>query len=223
MSVRYDLTRANNDIDLIMISAAKVENGQKDPSDDLFARSMGGLICQALLLYTRATASGKQNRHSVSITRGWSQPLLKRHDRIKKIRNNAIAHFGPGIDRPDLFWVKETPVFARLSETSAIFQMAAVRLNYRSSVVDDLMVLVPEALESALKIYLRIANTTMNELNNLKGDDELSTILRDNIFEGSTFFPATSEYEDFIDGMRGRTPRSRKPYAVYLPRPPIHP
>lgn len=151
-SIETDLRYAQNDLDLCKNLGQAEELKSETPQNSHDARIIGALFSQSLIYYTRATKSESKHRGFAPITKGWPTDLQQLHIDITKIRDDIVAHFGPGTNHVSGFWSREAIVLC-LGDTGKFWiSTPFVRANYREWAVVNLFRLIDRAYKDCLVI-----------------------------------------------------------------------
>lgn len=205
-SVETDLRYARQDLDLCLsIGAVETFDGEvsQNPND---ARVIGALFSQSLIYYTRATKSHSKHRGFAPVTKNWPVELLKLHRDIVKIRDDIIAHFGPGTDHASGFWSREAVVMC-LSETGR-FRISTpfVRANYKEWAVTNLSQLIDKAYADCLKIKWQRLEILTKQIETLQEDQNFMNQLKLYTFSPESFFVSAVSARAFYENLGGEIP-----------------
>jgi hypothetical protein len=108
------------------------------------AMLLGALFTSALLLYTRATQTSSKHRQSLPIRESYSDDQKVAHKEMMDLRNDAVAHYGPGDNLKDGL-VADEQLNLRIQGTQIDFYHRYSRTNYRQNQFFDLITLVEAA------------------------------------------------------------------------------
>jgi hypothetical protein len=87
------------------------------PSEGLTARA---LIVSAVIHYCRATHTKSNHKPRADFETAYSPAELLAHQKVQKLRDDALAHWGPGDDGTGQLWHDNRVVFARADEREGI-------------------------------------------------------------------------------------------------------
>ncbi len=93
-SIRVDLTHAFN---FAQTMNAMSDEAQKSQADTALERAHHALLLGAIVLYARAMKSRSDHRKTFDFRPRLNHQDLAMHDQICGLRDDAIAHYGPGI------------------------------------------------------------------------------------------------------------------------------
>lgn len=81
-----------------------------NPSEGLTARA---LIVSAVIHYCRATHTKSNHKPRADFAKAYSPAEMLAHQQVQKLRDDALAHWGPGDDGTGQLWHDNRVVFAR--------------------------------------------------------------------------------------------------------------
>jgi hypothetical protein len=91
-----------------MGSVREIARGSHDAEADSIAENSGlALFHSAIVLYARATKTQSKHRRAYDLTRSFDPEERRAHDTLCGLRDDAIAHFGPGGSYSGPAWQKE--------------------------------------------------------------------------------------------------------------------
>jgi len=157
-SSRYDLNIALSKVHLAVSTCGKEYIGGVEHQDTEEGSIAGSLIAHAVILYASATESQNHKgskdygRGQMRVAEGWPEKLRKAHDSVLKLRNTALAHFGYAADHVDGPWATDTLYIREYANSSRQSMCKHIRVNYRQNTVEDLLDILPAAIDSASKI-----------------------------------------------------------------------
>ena len=92
-SIRVDLTHAFN---FAQTMNEMSDEAQKSQADTALERAHHALLLGAIVLYARAMKTKSDHRKTYDFRPRLTDQELEMHDRICGLRDDAVAHFGPG-------------------------------------------------------------------------------------------------------------------------------
>lgn len=93
-----------------MTAACRKQGRGLSPSEGLAARA---LIVSAVIHYCRATQTKSNHKPRADFAKAYSPTELLAHQQVQKLRDDALAHWGPGGDGTGHSWHDNRVVFAR--------------------------------------------------------------------------------------------------------------
>jgi hypothetical protein len=139
MSILADLADARRMLDaLARPEPTKASSAAADRDRHVTANA---LLSQAIILYARAAKSRSRHRTFVPLQRGMPPELRLIHDKVVQLRDDAIAHFGPGTGPGGRHWAKETVVL-RIDGSVATLVLPYSRSTYQDDLAHQLGILV---------------------------------------------------------------------------------
>ncbi|WP_156367762.1 hypothetical protein [Brevundimonas sp. Leaf363] len=146
-SVIRDLTHAREVMRILGEHQAKETPGRQTLDSALLGRA---LFNQALLLYVGATKTVSHSRPPFDGWRMYSENDRKRHKVICDLRDNAIAHYGPGGELLRQPWVEDRLALVVNSQTDMLHLKPCYKISATKGVLsDDLRALIELALSLA--------------------------------------------------------------------------
>ena len=161
-SIRTDLTLAHDFVgtmELIREQAAEAEAGNHTENSFL------ALLLSALLLYVRATKTTSRYRASFDFRKEYDAEENVKHTMLCRLRDEAVAHFGPGgvVNSPAF---QEDAVFlAHLPDGSGQVFSASRRSVITPQLITDLCQMVHRALILADKRTQTLNEKVVEKLN----------------------------------------------------------
>ena len=205
-SIEIDLRYARDDlnccIDLGCLEPLDFEKPQ-NPRD---ARVIGALFVQSLVYYTRATKSESRHRGYAPITRNWTPELKNVHSDIVKIRDDIVAHFGPGTDHVSGFWSRESIVLCSYQSGAVQISTPFVRSNYREWAISNLSQLIDRAHSDCLQIKSQRTESLLNQIMLHQGDVKFTNALTISKFVPESFFVTIASAQSFYKNLGGEFP-----------------
>jgi hypothetical protein len=128
------------------------------------------LIERAIILYVRATKTGSKHRTFVPVRNALPEDLVARHERMVLLRDDAIAHFGPGPGGVRPPWCREIAAL-RLEGNVASVALLYSRIGIQSDLPDDLDRLLDYAVARLRDISTERADDLLAEVKRLFQDD----------------------------------------------------
>lgn len=164
----------------------------------------GALTSHAVILYCRATETSSNHRRRWFNLRMLREDQRSLHAVVKKLRDDAIAHFGTGDAHPEGAVIREALVLHFLGREPRLVFHSAWSLN-RARFTDDLLTLAEEARDVARqKAEERLSAVILGIAEAGKGDRSLARMIQQHAFEPGSFFlsPDSQErlWRGFNDG-----------------------
>lgn len=149
-----DLHLARQTIDELAaldVTARTLDDQTSSAQLDRYGLIGHALYLSAILLYVRATEDRSRHKPVRRYAKRFDAELFALHDEVTKLRDDALAHWGPGpvpIGRPhnNVVAIVQLPI----GPTSAV-QTVATRANYKADVVDKLRVLLDAVIPAVRK------------------------------------------------------------------------
>jgi GNAT superfamily N-acetyltransferase len=138
-SVKLDLNTALDSVALMLAMEGTMETAS--------LRICNALLMHAVVTYARATHTKAIERYNVGITGAYDRKLNDDHDRVIRLRDKCLAHFGPGDNR----WHDERVVMIEDHEHSGVMAVHR-RMNIDYEVVEALRRLLEAAIPYAMKL-----------------------------------------------------------------------
>ena len=104
---------------------------------------VSALIAHSVVLFVRATGERSSHRNSIQFATKRGSEFHERAERVRRLRSNAIAHYGPGHEGLSRPW-NSFSVLLNL-QTSDI-ESASQQLSIEPQLVEDLNILFPAAI-----------------------------------------------------------------------------
>ena len=197
-SIRVDLTHAFN---FAQTMNTMSEDVQKSLADSSLERAHHALLLGAIVLYARAMKSDSHHRKTFDFRPRFNDQEQKMHDQICSLRDDAVAHFGPGpqiggagLQKDGLFLVPSKRATGALRMMSAS-QRIVVDKRFGSDLMEHLRrvsLLVQRDFESR-------EGKLMDKLNLLIGDAEVSEALRCSTTDLAEYMSNTDLAESVLD------------------------
>jgi len=172
-SARSDLTSAFDMIGAIAQAAQAADQGE-----DWAGRSVPALLIAAIILYSRATRTSSDHRSTLDLYHLFSDTEREAHTWLCNLRDDALAHYGPGPSFGGASWHGEH-VLLPLDRPQDVRILHATR---RVTATDEVMDIGQRQIHRALMLAQRIAEkreeALVDELNRaMHTDGGLADIL----------------------------------------------
>lgn len=173
VSARLDIEYAQKQLGL----GATISNPGTQPlleerrQDEGQALTVGALVTSAIILYGRATQTTSKHRRPIPIVSRYDDQQKAAHDRLLRLRNDAIAHYGPAEDHIDGYWAREKITLSVGGEGPTLHHRYS-RANYRQNVMIDLAGLLPIANQACTSIAEERKQQLFGELEELTRYDD---------------------------------------------------
>lgn len=166
---------------------------------------LSALFNDALIHYVRAAAGESHHRKTMDIRGKWSPELKEKHTEIVALRNDAVAHFGPGPNK-DAYSAKEALVYAE-DDARVDFRQALVRANFRQRHLIQLIELVAKAQADIVLMFNNKRDLTVQEMMLLAScDEDFRRALFDNQFDPYSFFINADGADAFMESLFSGAP-----------------
>lgn len=188
-------------------------NGPPRPQQIEVGLTGQSLLTTAVLMYVRATKSESKHRNTLQVAQSYTPELLRLHRKLSELRDNAIAHFGPG-PREARYWIDERFIYI-LGNGRAKFDFPYIRTNYQAWAAEALHTLLPAAISYSAGKYNQYATLLFGMLddaiagNNLLACEEMRAMMNQCRFDANSFFAGTGfDYRAELDAQPASTVRS---------------
>jgi hypothetical protein len=158
----------------------------------------------AIILYVRATNSDSQHRSTLNLRGKFDEEELRRHERLCALRNDALAHFGPGpianggkLHEERLLLLLDRPNEPRLMIASKRLGLSPQLVSEVRAQVHRAMILAQREVEKREQVLAE----RLNVLTESAGDDFFA-ILRQHKIDLDELFGSHPATEVFADGDR---------------------
>ena len=187
--------------DLKVLTSSKT--APKNLAYDTLSTISGALTAHSIVLYCRATQTSSGNRRAWFGLEMLDQEQLELHDRVKRLRDNAIAHFGFGSEHPEGPLIREalilslTPPGPRpIFHSSWAMNKAAFTSSFES--------LVSRVQDVARARASDRMNEVMVEITRIgAADKSLLKALRKHPFDADEFFLSGSSRTEMYEALKG--------------------
>jgi hypothetical protein len=148
----------------------------------------GALLSQAIILYVRATKTKSKHRTFVPVAQKLPAALGRAHKLMIALRDNAIAHYGPGSAEKRPAWVREKAAL-RVFRERASMRLLYSRVAIQTDLPNDLQHLVDHARQILVIIAEERAADLLEEVKRLHDSDpDFRTLASTNDIDLSGFF-----------------------------------
>jgi hypothetical protein len=183
MSVLGDLAQAR-----ALLEASRREAMSNADGDEGEQLKAGALLSQAIIIYSRATKSRSRHRSFVPVQKGMPGNLRAIHDRVVRLRDDAIAHYGPGPGPGGRHWSKETVVL-RIDGSTASLVLPYSHSTYQEDLSAEIGRLVEFCIQNAWEICSERADLLLEECTRLlHSEDSFAGRLQKAEFDVAGFF-----------------------------------
>ncbi len=166
---------------------------------------VGPLMSWSIILYCRATHTKSDTRNTDSIAAAFDADLLEKHKYLTGLRDNALAHFGPGPmgSRP---WAKDVVVLRVGDDETINIYTPVVRQRHARKANEALQDLLPIALKVLRDLKKRRQEQFFSEFQRLFHEHwRVLRTLSGFIFDADTFFEHHPKAQALVEGMVNRT------------------
>lgn len=185
-SAQTDLRLAHDFMRTLIGLRAAAQHGQAGSDDENCAMA---LLYSAIVLYARATKSSSRHRNTFNIEQSLDYKELQSHDIINGLRDDAIAHFGPGKNYSGPVWQKDGVFVVNDDQSDG----KIVTLSRRLVVNPQLITLIDNQIHRAL---------ILSEKNTQKRNSSLTESINKLIQNDDTFLPEiqcfAADLADFV-------------------------
>lgn len=215
-AVLSDLARAQAALEMLAtIDAEQPTTLHLKAQDDVDGLLGQSLFTLAVTLYARAVQSETKHRASVPVQKSYSEELKAAHDRAMALRNDAIAHYGPGggsgAPRP---WSEERAVVEVQGGIPSMY-FPSVRANYIGANATDLRKLV-EAADLFCRDYIGQAQVDVLAAIHVRAlaDGDFRGRLFSCPFDANAFFEGSPAASDAAAGISRSTTVHRRQIPI---------
>jgi hypothetical protein len=161
------------------------------------------LMASAILLYARATNSSSKHRATLDLHSDFSNEEKNEHDWICNLRNDALAHYGPGENFNGAAWHQEMVMLPLDRPNDARILMASRRVAASPEVVSRVKKQVHRALILAQRVIQRRDEALVDEANKaMTSDEEFAVFLKRFVIDMEEVFEGHPITEIAINGPR---------------------
>jgi hypothetical protein len=213
MSILGDLAEAKR----MLVALARhhsLANADAAGDEDRYV-TLSALLSQAVILYARAAKSKANHRTFVPLQRNLPPELRAVHDNVVQLRDDAIAHFGPGDGPGGRHWAQETVVL-RIDGTVATLALPFSHSVYQEDLAKQLEVLVDHCITAMWGICGERADLLLQECTRLlHTQPHFQAQLSEAEFDLAEFFHHDkASIERFVSG---RSSAGTLPAPTYAP------
>jgi hypothetical protein len=151
------------------------------------------LVYSAIILYARATHSDSKHRVRINLTKHFTPAQKALHDRIVTLRNDALAHYGPGEISEGFAWNEERLVIPMDRPAEARIMLVSRRVGYAPG--------LPSEMAAHIARVLLMAQREVE-----RRDTELTEALNATIDDDGGFFDLAVQHKIDLDDMFGGHP-----------------
>lgn len=183
MSVQNDLRECQDCLDVL------AQQNLNTPSmEHAWQVIISALITRAIVLYVRATKTSSRHRTFVPVRTAMPPDLVPLHERMVSLRDNAIAHFGPGPGGTRPSWAREV-VALRLDGDKASLVLPYSRTNIQTDLPSNLRSLLDYAIARVWELAGERADRLLEEVKRLwVSDGSFREILQSSLLDLRGFF-----------------------------------
>lgn len=169
---------------------------------DMVDSLISELLFKAIIFYCRATKTSSRFRDFVPVTKNYCEHALVLHKDIVSLRDEVIAHYGPGKGHSHGFWVKEALVLVAVGDVGFIKNPWS-HANYRHETIISLITLIEIALDSIVIIKKQRESEFFDEFHYLssQGDKFIIENISKFDFDPHAFFINPSFAERFSESI----------------------
>jgi hypothetical protein len=164
---------------------------------------VGSIFNNALIHYVRASKSDSDHRKTFFLDRRWSEQLKAKHHIITNLRDDVVAHFGPGKDGHEVY-ADDRFVHAE-DENGVSLLTPSTRANYREKYINFLNELIAKALVDSEELFSRKAETASKGLADLaSNDDYLARVMAETRFSPEDYYFSSEDAKSFVETFQNR-------------------
>lgn len=165
--------------------------------------AVSALLTTTILLYARATKSNSNHRATLDLHAFFSNEERKEHDWICNLRDDALAHYGPGEIFNGAHWHQEMVMLPLDRPNDARILMASRRVAASPEVVSRVKQQVHRALILAQRIIQRRDEALVDEAEKaMDSDDQFTAFLKRFVIDLKDVFEGHPITETAINGPR---------------------
>jgi hypothetical protein len=191
MSVGLDLDAVKASVDRLM---EMQENSDGDMPSDL----ANALLTHAIVIYSRATHTTSKHRYLVGVTKAYTKEQKKLHKVIVDLRDNCLAHWGPGLDR----WYDERIIYIETDNSAGLTNVHR-RTNYDHRIIFVLNELVTLAIPFVKTLQLERAAELGNIMPSIS--KEMNKLVDASPFDIKAFYGDMPDAEELFWEDKGFT------------------
>jgi len=203
-SIKTDLQIASDMLDSLDEALKEAE-----PASESGVRSWQGnaalaLINSAIILYVRATKTASKHRRTLEFLKHFSDDEKAVHSHLCSLRDDAIAHFGPGETLEGQTWHTEA-IFIPLDVRDDLRILTASRRLLKQRQLQEL---AKTQIQAALKIAeeetMKRNSAVVAELNKLSGDKDFIASTIPHHIDLAAFFLSEEEADKVLSNRTGK-------------------
>ncbi|GGC24452.1 hypothetical protein GCM10011371_10120 [Novosphingobium marinum] len=187
-SVHTDLMLASDMIGSVEAAFRATQDGV-----EWAQHAVPALVYSAIILYARAIHTGSGHRARINLTKHLTPAQKARHERIVTLRNDALAHYGPGETTEGFTWNEERLVIPLDRPNDARIMLASRRVGYAPGLPSEMAVHIAQVLLLAQREIER-------------RDAELVDALNAAIDSDDGFFDLAAQHKIDLNAMFGGHP-----------------
>lgn len=197
-SAHTDLATAHD-----MITMAEDIRLQGETSNRFFDRGVMALIYSAVVLYARATKTQSRHRGTLDLRRMFTDSERLVHEEICLLRDDAIAHFGPGKSDDAPTWHEEA-VFIPLDRPD---DYRIVPVSIRMVFSDEWLRRLSRQIHRAMILSLRVLRKRDEQVvealhDTFDSDDSFAEFLNKFVVNADEFFGSADRAARVLAGDR---------------------
>lgn len=128
-------------------------------------KAVPALMHNAIILYARATHSGSDHRSRINLTKHFDADQMALHNRLIALRNDALAHYGPGEITGGFAWNEERLLIALGPPNHGSIMAASRRVGYAPYLPSQMATHIAQVLSLARREVERRDADLANALN----------------------------------------------------------
>lgn len=199
-SIYTDLATAH---DMVCTLPSIIQAAKREAASPNWASNCAlALLNTAIMLYVRATKTSSRHRRSFDMRSKLDAEQKIVHDKLCALRDDAIAHFGPGHLRDNLTWQIEG-IFIPLDRPDDLKIMTGSRRIFQQQELqDEFKLQLERALDIAKAEVNRRNSRLVDSLNSHIGDKRLLAILHEHRVNLRDFFEGDTARDEALGGLR---------------------
>ena len=197
-SIRVDLTHAFN---FAQTMNEMSDEAQKSQADTALERAHHALLLGAIVLYSRAMKTKSDHRKTYDFKHRLTELEQEMHDRICGLRDDAVAHFGPGFQIGSAGFQKDGLFLAPSNEADGAMRLMSV--SQRTVIHKGFGTRLLEHLRRISLLVQRDfedrETKLMDKLNRLAGNPEVREALRNSTTDLAEYMSSAELAESVLD------------------------
>lgn len=203
-SIKTDLEIANDMLDSLEEALKEAEAASEGGVRSWQGNAALALINSAIILYVRATKTASYHRRTLEFLKHFSEDEKEAHTHLCSLRDDAIAHFGPGETLGGQTWHTEA-IFIPLDVRNDLRILTASRRLLKQRQLQEL---AKTQIRAALKIAevetMKRNSAIVAELNILSSDSDFIASTVHHHIDLAAFFLSKEEADKVLSNRSGK-------------------